>query len=88
MKDCNPTICRKIDNKVIQMEGVFIEKSTLKRFGSTEPSSGPWGVILAMLIQWLIFNIASITPHGPADSSVEPKRYSVDFSINLSFHMD
>ena len=33
-------------------------------------------------------NIANITPHGPDDGSVEPKRYSVDFSINLSFHLD
>ena len=29
-----------------------------------------------------------ITLHGPDDGSVEPKRYSVDFSINLSFHLD
>ena len=36
--------------------------------------------------RWL--NIANITPHGPDDGSVEPKRYSVDFSINLSFHLD
>ena len=34
---------------------------------------------------WL--NIANITPDGPDDGSVEPKRYSVDFSINLSFHL-
>ena len=33
-------------------------------------------------------NIANITPHGPDDGSVEPKRYSVDLSINLSFHLD
>ena len=36
--------------------------------------------------RWL--NITNITPHGPDDGSVEPKRYSVDFSINLSFHFD
>ena len=58
-----------------------------------------WGVILAMLSQWLMFknaflnihrwlNITNITPHGPDDGSVEPKRYSVDFLINLSFHLD
>ena len=35
---------------------------------------------------WL--KIANITPHGPNDDSVEPKRYSVDLSINLSFHLD
>ena len=34
------------------------------------------------------FNIANITPQGPDDGSVEPKRYSVDFSIKLSFHLD
>ena len=33
-------------------------------------------------------NIANITPHDPDDGSVESKRYSVDFSINLSFHLD
>ena len=33
-------------------------------------------------------NIANITSHGPDDGSVEPKRYSVDFSINLSFHLN
>ena len=36
--------------------------------------------------RWL--NIANITRHGPDDGSVEPKRYSVNFSINLSFHFD
>ena len=36
--------------------------------------------------RWL--NIANIVPHGPDDGSVEPKRYSVDFSISLSFHLD
>ena len=36
--------------------------------------------------RWL--DIASINPRGPDDGSVEPKRYSVDFSINLSFHLD
>ena len=34
------------------------------------------------------FNIVNIIPHGPDDVSVEPKRYGVDFSINLSFHSD
>ena len=33
-------------------------------------------------------NIANINPHGPDDGSVEPKRYRVDFSINLSLHLD
>ena len=28
------------------------------------------------------FNIANITPHGPDDGSVEPKRYSVDFTFH------
>ena len=36
--------------------------------------------------RWL--NIANNTPHGPDDGSVEPKRYRVDFSISLSFHLD
>ena len=36
--------------------------------------------------RWL--NIANITPHCPDDGSVEPKRYCVDFSINLSVHLD
>ena len=55
------------------------------RFGSTQPSSGPWGVILAMIAflnidRW--FNIANITPHGLDDGSVELKRYYVD----ITFH--
>ena len=30
MKDCNPTICRKIDNKIIQMEGeIYWEVDTI-----------------------------------------------------------
>ena len=51
-----------------------------------------------MLSQWWMFknekyknlgeNLNNITPHGPDDGSVEPKRYSVDFSINLSFRLD
>ena len=36
--------------------------------------------------RWL--NAANITPHGPDDGSGEPKHYCVDFSINLSFHLD
>ena len=36
--------------------------------------------------RWL--KITSITPHGPDDGSVEPKHYSVDHSINFSFHLD
>ena len=32
--------------------------------------------------------IVNITPHGSDDGSVEPKLYSVDFSINLYFHLD
>ena len=35
---------------------------------------------------WL--KIANISPHGPDDGSVEPKRYTVDFWINLSFHLN
>ena len=35
-----------------------------------------------------IYNIANITSHGPDDGSVELKRYSVDFLINISFHLD
>ena len=35
---------------------------------------------------WL--NIVNITLHGPDDGSIEPKRYSVDFLINLSYHLD
>ena len=27
-------------------------------------------------------------PHGPDDGSVEPKHCSVNFLINLSFHLD
>ena len=30
----------------------------------------------------------NITPHIPDDGSVEPKRYCVDFLINLFFHLD
>ena len=30
----------------------------------------------------------NITPHGPDDHSVGPKRYSFDFLINLSSHLD
>ena len=30
----------------------------------------------------------NIIPDGPDDGSVEPKCYIVDFSINLSFHLD
>ena len=36
--------------------------------------------------RWL--KTANITPHGPDDGSAEPKRYSVDLSINLSFHLN
>ena len=36
----------------------------------------------------IIRTIANITPHSPDDGSVKPKRYSVDFSINFSFHLD
>ena len=59
------------------------------------------GGVLAMLTQRWMFknakyknvgfcwvNITNITPHDPDDGSVEPKRYSVDFSINLTFHSD
>ena len=38
------------------------------------------------IFYWL--NIANTTLHGSDDGSVEPKRYSVDFSISLSFHLD
>ena len=38
------------------------------------------------IYRWL--NLANITLHGPDDGSVEPKCYSVNFSINLSFHLD
>ena len=38
------------------------------------------------IYRWL--KIVNITPHGPDDGSVEPKRYRVDLSINLSFHLD
>ena len=67
IKDCNPTICRKIDNKVIQVEGEIYQEVDTIAFR---------------------FYIANITPHSPDDGSVEPKRYSVDFLINLSFHLD
>ena len=45
---------RKMDNKVIQVEGeIYWEaKSTLQCFGSNEPPSGLWGMILVMLNQW------------------------------------
>ena len=36
--------------------------------------------------RWL--KIVNITPYGPDDGSVEPKRYNVDLSINLSFRLD
>ena len=32
--------------------------------------------------------IVYITPHGPDDGSAEPKRYSVDLSINHFFHLN
>ena len=35
-----------------------------------------------------MYKIINITPHGPDDGSVEPKRYSVDPLINYSFHLD
>ena len=36
--------------------------------------------------RWL--NIANITPHDSDDGSEGPKRYCVNFAINLSFHLD
>ena len=50
---------RKIDNKVIQVEGkIYWEtKSTLNRFGFNKPSSGLWWMILEMLNQlWMFKN--------------------------------
>ena len=35
--------------------------------------------------RWI--NITNFTPHSPDEGSVEPKSYSVDFSINLFFHL-
>ena len=93
--DCNPTICReKIDNGVIQVEGEIYWEADIIAFRFY------WTIIRTMrgdisprflyfeflnINRWL--NITNITPHGPDDGSVEPKRYSVGFSINLSFHM-
>ena len=37
---------------------------------------------------WIFRIELFITPHSPDDGSGEPKRYSVNFSINLSFHLD
>ena len=50
--DCNPIICKE-KLITIQVEGeIYWEaKSTLYCFGSNEPSSGLWGMILVMLNQ-------------------------------------
>ena len=75
IKDCYPKICRKIDNKVIQVKGeMYCGVDTILYFAFLN------------ILRWL--NIAIITPHGPDDGSVELKRCSVYSSINLSFHLD
>ena len=68
--DCNPTICRKIDDKVIQVEGEIYGCLKMQNTSIVD---------LKSLISSLM---------DPDDGSVEPKRYSVDFLINLSFHLD
>ena len=51
--DSNSTICEeKLTTNNPNRKWGFIEKqsqSTLERFGSAEPSSGLWGVLLVML---------------------------------------
>ena len=70
------------------------EEILLKHFGSKINFSTVYENADFNILKWKYLNIhrwlkiANITPHGPDDGSVEPKRYSVDFSINLSFHLD
>ena len=49
-------------------------------------SSPVWWEAATNKYRWL--KIVNITPHSPDDGSVEAKRYCVDLSINLSFHLD
>ena len=63
---------KKIDNKVIQVKGEIYWEVDTIAFLNIH--------------RWL--NISNMIPHVPDDGSVEPKRYCVDFSINLSFHLD
>ena len=39
-------------------------------------------------VDTVAFWFANITPHGPDDGSVEPKRNNVDLSMNPSFCLD
>ena len=55
----------------IQVEGKIIEVNT----------------IAFRFYRTIIKTIVNITPHGPDDGSVEPKRYSVDLN-DLSFNLD
>ena len=80
---------RKIDNKVIQVEGDIYWEVDIIAFRFY------WTIIRTMRgnisdvkSTMDVLNIISpnISPHGSDDGSVELKRYSVDFSINLSFH--
>ena len=48
----------------------------------------PRFLYFAFLNIYRLLNIANIILHDPDDGSVEPKCYSVDFLINLSFHLD
>ena len=66
---------------------IYIERERERKIDKVIQVEGEiyWGVILVMLSQ---LNITNITPHGPDYGSVEPKRYSVNFSLNLSFHLD
>ena len=85
---------REIDNKEIQVEReIYWEVDTIAfRFYWTIIRALREGILamqyLAFLNIYRWLNIANITPHGPDDGSVEPKCYSVDFLINLSFHLD
>ena len=38
--------------------------------------------------QFFFLYFAPLNIPGPDDGSVEPKRNNIDFSINLSFHLD
>ena len=98
-------ICRKIDNKVIQVEGeIYWEIDTIAiRFYWTIIRTTRGGInegknlynkekvflIIQISPRFLHFaflnihrwlNINNITPHGPDDDSVEPKRNSVNLS--------
>ena len=62
----------------------------------TSPNSNDLKVIVLALMEFelvsyitgQLVNITNIISHGIYYGSLEPKRYSVDFSINLFFYLD